>query len=271
MQRNRLFEDEARLEALCSLLRRYGVPLTCFIVMKHAACYAQPLASLAQATEVEFAIHSYSHDTRAPATREEVKRSWNVYCELWNKEPRGYRSPVCIIDTEGLRNIANQGFLYDSSVAPTLRLDAYGYNNLHLPTTPFRFQLPGRQILELPIACFGGIRVPLILSYVKLLGLTATRAASRLLSLPDVVVVYFHPYDLYIMDIVQNIPGWKKYAHLCNARNGLLLLEGIIAMLKERGYQFVLMERAAEQAKWNSLPVLSSLDAKQRNAQRWFV
>jgi peptidoglycan/xylan/chitin deacetylase (PgdA/CDA1 family) len=262
-QRIRLLEDDTRLDALCSLLRRNNVPLTCFVVMKHAARHARVFTSLANKVEAEFAVHSFSHDQRSPATAEEVGRSWDTYCDLWNRPPRGYRSPNCVIDTQGLRNIVDRGFVYDSSIVPSIRFDQYSYNNLYLPTEPYVFSSAEKHILEFPIACFGGIRLPLVLSYVKLFGLRAVQAANSVLTLPQVAAVYFHPYDLYVGEIADNIPGWKKYAHLRNAGNGLRILEGLIEMLKENGYQFMLMESAAEKLRAANLPVLSSLDSKQ--------
>jgi peptidoglycan/xylan/chitin deacetylase (PgdA/CDA1 family) len=261
-QRIRLFEDEDRLDALCSLLQRNGVPLTSFVVMKYAANYARSLAAIAKTVELELAVHSFSHNQSTPATTDEVRRGWETYCDIWNQKPSGYRSPNCLIDTQGLRNLADQGYLYDSSVTPTVRFDRYGYNNWHLPTEPFEFQSADRSILEFPIACFGGVRLPLVLSYVKMFGLGAIRAASSILPLPNIVVVYFHPYDLYAAEIAQNIPGWKKYAHLRNGRSGLRLLDGVIGMLKKNGYRFMLMEHLAERLSQESrMPVMSSLDS----------
>lgn len=145
-------------------------------------------------------------------------------------------------------------------MTPSVRFDQFGYNNWHLPTEPFLFRSDERCILEFPIACFGAVRVPLVLSYVKLFGLRAVRAA-KFLSLPSVAAVYFHPYDLYVAEIAHSGRGWKKYAHLRNGRNGLRILEGMIAMLKKRGYEFMLMERAAAELMQNDLPLLSSLSA----------
>jgi hypothetical protein len=260
-QRIRLFEDAARLDALCSLLRANNVPLTCFVVMNIARRYHRSFDALAKTIDAEFAVHSFSHNQRTPATAEEVERAWDTYCEIWNREPRGYRSPNCLIDTQGLCNLAKRGFLYDSSVTPSLRLDQYGYNNLHLPNKTFLFQSAEKRILEFPIACFGSARIPFILSYVKLFGLCAAKAAANFLSLPNVVTVYLHPYDLYVPEIAHNGRGWKKYAHLRNGRNALRILEGMIAILKQHGYEFMLMEHAATELMQNDLPLLSSLSA----------
>ncbi len=260
-RRIRLFENDAHLDALCALLRRRGVPLTSFVVMKDAARYAAAFAELEKAIEVEFAVHSFNHDQRLPVTADEVKRAWDAYGDLWNWQPRGYRSPNCLIDTRGLHNLAEQGFVYDSSVTPSVRFDRYGYNNLHLPTTPFRVQPAERQILEFPIACLGGIRMPFILSYMKLFGPRAVSAAGKLLPLPDVAVVYFHPYDLYVAEMAAHGRGWKKYAHLRNAQNGVAILDGMIEMLTRQGYKFMLMEDVASELARADLPLLASLSA----------
>lgn len=256
-QRIRLLEDDARMHALTSLLRRNNVPLTCFVVMQHAARHARSFASLAKAIDVEFAVHSYSHDQRSPATADEVRRAWDTYGELWNRTPRGYRSPNCLIDAQGLRNLARQGFIYDSSVTPSVRFDRFGYNNLHLPTRPFMVHSTETPILEFPVACTAVTRMPFIFSYAKLVGMPAYRLASAMMPLPDIVVTYFHPYDLYVSEIAHHIPGWKRRAHLRGADRPLDLLSEFITILKRRGYSFAKMEDLADAFRGNpSLPVV---------------
>lgn len=245
--RIRLLEDDKKLNAFCDVMREERVPLTCFTVMKSAPNYLSELNALAQRIRIEFAVHSFSHDQKNPASASEVRLSWEMYCELWNKEPMGYRSPNCLIDSSGLKNLCQQGFKYDSSVVPTVRFDRYGYNNLHLPQQPFSIESSERALVELPVACVRPMRVPVVLSYIKLVGLSAFELAIKAFGLPQIVVVYFHPYDLYAAEIAHNIPGWKRYAHLRNGRNGLALLLRVIRLLKAQGYQFRLMgDLAAE-------------------------
>ena len=245
-RRIRLLDEDDKLETLSSLLRRENVPLTSFVVMKHARRYADRLNTLAQKAEVEFAVHSYSHNQAEPASADEIKRSWDEYCDVWNCEPRGYRSPNCLIDGGGLQRLAAKGYQYDSSITPSIRFDRYGYNNLHLPRMPFIVKGTEHDILELPVACLRGVPVPFILSYVKLFGLRAYQFAVPLLPLPDIVTCYFHPYDLYAAEIAQGIKGWKRYAHLRNSGNAVNLLQGMIRMLKKQGYQFALMRDLAQ-------------------------
>jgi peptidoglycan/xylan/chitin deacetylase (PgdA/CDA1 family) len=244
-RRIRLLEDDARMQALTDLLRRERVPLTVFAVMSEARRYADRLNALAAEATVEFGVHSFSHDVANPASDYEVRRAIETFGEVWNDRPAGYRSPNCLIDEKGIDSLMRGGFVYDSSIVPSLRIDGYGYNNLRFGRDPFRFEGPSGAILELPIACLGGIRLPLIFSYVKLFVLSSYRAALRLFPLPDVVVTYFHPYDLYIEDVAPNIPGWKRVAHRRNGRQALRLLERLIVELKARGYTFALMKDVA--------------------------
>jgi len=243
--RIRLLDDDARMQNLVELLRREDVPLTVFTVMTHARQYLDRLKALARESKVEFAVHSFNHDTANPASEYEIRRSYETFGELWNAAPLGYRSPNCLIDEQGIARLAEHGFLYDSSIVPSLRPDRFGYNNLGFGREPFRFDAPSGEILEFPIACLGGIRLPLIFSYVKLLGFSTYEAALQMFPLPNVVVTYFHPFDLYINDVAQNIHGWKRAAHRRNASRALEILAQLIATLKRRGYTFALMKDVA--------------------------
>lgn len=239
--RVRLLEDDRKLEWLLALLKREGVPLTCFTVMSLGERYGERLRALAREADIDFAVHSFSHDRTQPASDYEVDRSWQAFGELFDAPPRGYRSPNCLIDHAGLARLTRRGFRYDSSIVPSVRFDEYGYNNLSYGRAPFRFQFDAGSIVEFPIACLAAIRLPLVFSYAKLFGVATYRLATAVLPLPDVAVTFFHPYDLYAGEIADNIPGWKRYAHLRNADRAPLLLERLIALFKWQGYSFAKM------------------------------
>jgi len=254
--RVRLLDDDTKLEWLLGLLKREAVPLTCFTVMSLGERYADRLRALVR-EDIEFAVHSFSHDRSQPASDYEVRRSWDVYGNLFNAPPRGYRSPNCLIDYAGLARLARQGFQYDSSIVPSVRFDEYGYNNLSYGRAPFRFQFGAESIIEFPVACLAGVRVPLVFSYAKLFGISVYRLASAILPLPDIAVTFFHPYDLYAGEIADHIPGWKRYAHLRNAHRAPLLLTQLITLFKRRGYHFAKVgDLATGFADDTSLPVV---------------
>ncbi len=241
----RLLDDDARMQALVDVLTAERVPLTSFTVMVHARRHADRLAALAARVTMEYAVHSFSHDTAQPASETEVRSAKEAYQDLWGAPPLGYRSPNCLIDERGVDTLVRHGFLYDSSIVPSVRADGYAYNNLRFGRDPFLFAGPSGSILELPVACLGGIRLPLIFSYVKLLGLQTYQAALSVFPLPDIVVTYLHPYDLYVEEVVNHVTGWKRLAHRRNSRNALVLLSQLIRTLKGRGYRFALMRDVA--------------------------
>jgi hypothetical protein len=227
------------------VLQGETVPLTCFTQMSQAARYFDQLNALAALAEVEFAVHSYSHDTHNPASPDEVRRGWETFADLWNAAPLGYRAPNCLIDERGIDTLTRQGFAYDSSIVPALRVDRYAYNNLQYGRDPFRFDGPSGTIIEYPVACLRGVRLPFIFSYIKLFGLAMYEAAMRACPLPETVVLYLHPYDLYIDAVSPHLTGWKRQAHLRNARRAPQLLLDVIALLKRLDYTFVRMGELA--------------------------
>lgn len=253
-QRIRLLDTDAYFESFVHVLQQEQIPLTSFTVMSSAARHIDGLNALAAALKIEFAVHSYSHDTSNPASEYEVRSAREAFGEIWNAQPLGYRAPNCLIDRAGVETLAAEGFRYDSSIVPSLRLDGYAYNNLRFDRTPFEFVAPSGTLLELPVACLAGVRLPFIFSYVKLLGLGGYRAALAACPLPETVVMYLHPYDLYAFELATNIPGWKRYAHLRNSRRAFSILQDIITLLKSRGYKFVLMQDLADRASRRSLP-----------------
>jgi peptidoglycan/xylan/chitin deacetylase (PgdA/CDA1 family) len=249
-KRVRLLEHPGKLERLLDFLKNSQTPLTCFSVMSLAKHYRDELLALSQRMEIEFAVHSFSHDKKNPASANEIERCWDEFGALFNRTPGGYRSPNCLIDEQGLRRVAKRGFAYDSSIVPSVRLDEYGYNNLSYGRMPFRFNFGEMQLLELPVACMAALRIPFVFSYAKLAGMSIYRALSALMPLPDIAVTYFHPYDLYIEEIADNIPGWKRYAHMRGAHRGFELLSGFASILRDRGYRCAKMSELVEYCNW---------------------
>ncbi|MHB8370650.1 MAG: DUF3473 domain-containing protein [Leptospirales bacterium] len=242
-----LFSDNDKLNRLINLFSFNSLPLTAFVVMGEASLFKEGLGIIAESCDVELGVHSYSHDQRHSATNDEIHRSFECFRELWGYPPLGYRAPNTLIDHDGLSNLLECGFYYDSSIVPSIRFDEYGYNNIHYPRTPFIFEKNGKRLVELPVATLAGIRLPLTFSYLKLLGFQTYRALSSLMPLPNQICIYLHPYDLYTHECDWGFQkSWKRLAHLHNSYKAFDILEKLIAMLIEREYQFVTMSTLAD-------------------------
>ncbi|MBD3282253.1 MAG: polysaccharide deacetylase family protein, partial [Candidatus Portnoybacteria bacterium] len=74
------------------------------------------------AEKYEIACHNYRHVSIDNLTQEqrekELDQFKNLYKEIFNKQPTGYRAPRNIIDNEQMNLLQEKGFLYDSSVFP---------------------------------------------------------------------------------------------------------------------------------------------------------
>jgi len=241
-----LFDDYQRFEWFKSMLSELGASLTAFVVMKYAERYASALEEIACKIPTELALHSYSHDQSNTASSDEVRRARDAFIRLWGKAPEGYRAPYGLINGDGLRTLMDEGLMYDSSIFPTLRVDQFGYNNLRYPRVPFLFTDGARDIVEVPVAALRGCRLIYSLSFVKLLGPNVFRYLVPVFPLPEIVVIDFHPYDLYVGQLLgAALPGWKRFAHLRNATQAPEILVQMIKTLRDEGYRFTSVSEVA--------------------------
>ena len=154
----------------------------------------------------EVGCHSYRHRCVWRMTpsefREDTRRAKSTIEDAAGREVVGYRAPTFSIVQDSLwalEVLAEEGFLYDSSVFP-VRHDVYG-----VPAAPrFPFQWvcrDGRTLFEIPpltvrvlghnLPAGGG-------GYLRILPMWYTRWAVRRVRQRDrqPLVVYFHPWEL---------------------------------------------------------------------------
>jgi peptidoglycan/xylan/chitin deacetylase (PgdA/CDA1 family) len=249
----RLFDEPHRFAWFRDVLRDAKVPITAFVLMRHAQRYAPALAELAAAVPVELAVHSFSHDRARTASLDEVRRARDAFTLLWGRPPEGYRAPYGLIDASGLRTLMSEGFRYDSSIFPAFRPDEFGYNHLRYPRTPFVFSDGTRELVEVPVAVLSGCRLIYSLSFVKLFGPGFYRNLMRVFALPKVAVIDLHPYDFYVEQIADTFRSWKRIAHMRNAVRAPEIFVEMIETLRHRGYSFGTAGDAAALAPVSSL------------------
>lgn len=219
------------------------VPLTCFVQGSLLETHPVEIKRLF-VMDIEFELHSYSHPGPEEMNVEsEVERGKEAYKRFFGKEPIGYRAPLGIINGNDYEILAAKGFKFDSSVFPSLRPGAF--NNLHKPTKPYFVNK--HKIVEFPLTVVSNIiRVPVSLSYIKLLG-KAYLYLLKSFNLPNLIVFGFHLHDLFQLDSSNNIPLEKmssvyrkifKKIYLEENTNGLYILNELIMMLKKKGYMF---------------------------------
>lgn len=118
-----------------------------------------------------------------------------------------------------------------------------------IPVSLFSSRDGTRELIEVPVAALRGCRLIYSLSFVKLFGHGLFRHLMPVFPLPDVVVVDFHPYDLYVGRLSGGaLPAWKRFAHGRNAAHAPEILVEMIKTLSHQGYRFASVGEAARQS-----------------------
>jgi len=240
------------MRALCHLLDVTSTRATFFVTGTVAQQRPQWLQQW-QAQGHEIACHGWDHRpvwSMTPAEfAEDIRKSAAAIADAIGQMPRGYRAPIFSIrwDTQwALEVLADQGFVYDSSIVP-VRTKRYGINGA--PRVPGMYQLSGgRRIVEIPlpvdVVC-GRTRPVGGGGYFRLWPLSIIRrAVVRHQQQDRPFVLYAHPDELggqrfKAADLARGLPQRLKATILSIKSNmGRPRMPGIIAALL-REFHFV--------------------------------
>lgn len=233
------YEGLSHIDTLVGLLRKRNLPLTCFCQGRLLESQPEVVENLG-ALEVEFGVHAYSHPGPREINHEsEVKSGKEAFLRFFGGEPEGYRSPSGIVSERLFSLLPAYGFKYDSSIFPSYR-PGY-FTGLNWSTVPC---VMDNGLVEFPLTVFPGIlRIPLSLSYIKLLGSPYFRFL-KMSRLPDLIIFNFHMHDLSVLSSVDRIQ-WHRLPFYYRAvfkriyrREGLRLLESLVELFASKGYEF---------------------------------
>ena len=237
------------IPVLVDLLKDKDIPLTCFIQGSLLDKYPDEI-SYFNNVDVEFEPHSYHHPhPNSMNFSIEIQKSKGAYKNFFARNPVGYRSPDGYINSpDYFEQLINSGFYYDSSVFPSFR--PHRFNNLLSEIEPY--YLNNKKIIEFPFSVVSKtIRIPISLSYIKLLG-SPYFSLLKLKSLPRLIVFDFHLHDLTQLPSVneifsQNILSffeariYKKIYH-DKGDTGISLFIDTVRMFEKAGYKFAKLE-----------------------------
>ena len=250
-------------------LERLRIRITFFVVGQDAALAQNEAAlrSLAAAGH-EIASHSFHHDPWLHLYSEdelevELTKAEEAIESATGYRPTGFRGPGFSLSTGTLRVLARRGYQYDATVFPNLlnplaRAYFFATSNLSAeekeqrkalfgswkealkPVKPFRWELDGRQLLELPVTTMPVFRVPIHLSYIiylakfsRMLALSYFRFALLMCRLTSTEPsMLLHPLDFLGRDDDRDLrffPGMDL-----DAAYKMEILERIIRMLANR-------------------------------------
>ena len=189
---------------LLERLDRHGARATFFIVGQIAEHNPGLIRDIHRAGH-ELGSHGWDHrrvHRFTPETfRQDVRRSKDALEQLTGEAVLGYRAPTFSIVREtawALDVLAEEGFLYDSSIYP-VRHDRYGVPKA--PRTPFLARGREHEILELPPATLRvwGLVLPMggggTFRLFPLWCMRKAVAQVTAAGAPTAAMLYFHPWE----------------------------------------------------------------------------
>lgn len=193
---------------ILEFLKARNLTISFFIVGQDAALERNrgPLRALAEAGH-EIANHSFNHEPWLHLYSEaeldaELARAEEHIEAATGVRPVGFRGPGFSLSNTTLKVLAKRGYLYDATVFPNLLnplARAYFFATSKLskeekeqrkalfgtwadalkPLKPYRWELDGRRLLEIPVTTMPLFKVPIHLSYILYLSKFA-RPLARL-------------------------------------------------------------------------------------------
>lgn len=237
------YEGLSHIDTVVSLFRERGIPLTCFVQGSLFETHPSAIEKLS-ALDIEFEVHTYSHPKPKEIDHEfEIGRGKEAFAKFWGREPIAYRSPAGVVDEKMFSILPLYGFKFDSSVIPSVRPGVF--NSLNKPIVPYLFNDSG--MAEFPVTVFSRlIRIPISLSYVKLLG-KPYFYLLRSSKLPNLIIFSFHLHDLSVLSSSDRLPieraGFiykRVFSRIYQkGGGGLPTLSRFIELLQDKGYTFM--------------------------------
>ena len=240
--------DESTRPVL-ELLDKYNVRATFFVLGTVAEKYPETVREIHDRGH-EIASHGYSHRTLyelgESGFEAEVAKSVKLLEAVTGKKPIGFRAPSFSINNStawALRILAENGFVYDSSIFPIkLPVKVMDYGVPDALTRPYKPSLenvaredPNGRITEFPLAVIKLVNnIPVAGGfYLRVLPLWFLKLALREINKTRMAVVYLHPWETYAgTPAVDDTPLFYRFVTRYGIGRALRKLEGLLQKFK---------------------------------------
>jgi peptidoglycan/xylan/chitin deacetylase (PgdA/CDA1 family) len=197
-------EEEMYLQSYRGLLRildlldKYKVRATFFVTLNFAKKYPELIREVSEKHEI--GCHGYSHiDNYSKNGVERILEAKKGIEKIIGKKIYGFRAPRG--NRPEFKDLSKTGFVYDSSLNPTLGIGRY--NNLNESRRIFRQD----GLFEIPWAVSQYFRMPMSWVLFRNFGLAYSKILTKLNNL-DFTALVFHPWEF--VDVKQDVPFYMK-------------------------------------------------------------
>lgn len=234
LQKN-MFEAATKTSRLGELLERHDVPLSVFLQSQLIEEAPKAVRALEDAdVPVEFHAHSHTHPKRENANVSfEVSESVRRIRDRFDTDPVGFRFPDGAAKASDYEILAEQDIPFNASLFPSWRPGRF--NNSSESRFPFRHVSSG--VLEIPFTVYSErIRIPIALSYLKLIGAPLERLLGW--NPPNVIVFDMHMHDLFVPSSYRELPPVYQAIYSRHKNDGVRIFSKFVSGLKSAGYRF---------------------------------
>ena len=185
---------EYGLTYILDLLENLNIKATFFISGVVVAKYKDIICRISESSH-EIASHSLTHENHSILTKEELFENISKSKQLIEDEigvkALGFRVPQFRVNKELFAVLSDLDFKYDSSMIKSVFPTRY--SSLSIPNEPFLLK---GGLLEIPVSVMPYIKIPFGLCWMNSVGFTTFKFLSEMLTLPQTMVFYLHPFDV---------------------------------------------------------------------------
>lgn len=229
------YQAANEIDHLIRVLEKHDVALTCFLQTEILDTIPEAVTSLEDSSvPVNFHAHSHTHPKREDAdVNFEISESISRVRDRFDNEVLGYRFPDGAAKSSDYKLLSENGIKFNASLFPSWRPGRF--NNLVEPVYPY-LHVPSK-VIEIPFTvCSNKIRVPVTLSYLKLLGKPLETVVFR--NPPRVIVFDLHMHDLVVPDTFAELPPAYRALYSRHKNSGVKILNRFIKKMLSKEYDF---------------------------------
>ncbi len=183
-----------RTNELVNLFDNNNVKATFFVLGETAIKYPQ-LINLLERSQHEFASHGFYHNKVYLDNNEFIKDIIKYKNEV-KSNIDGFRFPNFNYTNNKLQILVKEGFLYDSSVVPCLKIPGW-YGESDAPIIPYAKKIGKNSIMEFPISVMPYVRLPGSGGwFLRNIGYLWTKFLIKTAKNSDYGMIYIHPWEI---------------------------------------------------------------------------
>lgn len=245
---DRLDAGLSAMDGLLGLFDDHDASTTFFFVSDIAEHHPDSVVRAADAGH-EIASHTHRHrhlsELDERERRDEIATSRAVLEAVTGEPVRGFRAPSFDIASDHFETLADAGYEYDSSVAPSRRIPGWygGEYDIDRPCPASRIRPDAPEtVTELPVSVMPGVRLPLTGTWLRFFGPRYAILGMKLLARRGIApVLYVHPWEFVDLPPVEGVPKrvyWRTGAWMRRA----------LARILDQPFEFVTARSVVESA-----------------------